>query len=32
MQHRLPSLVLWDDLEGWDMRRGGRLEREGIYV
>ena len=26
------SLVLCDDLEGWDLGVGGRLKREGIYV
>jgi len=24
--------VLFDDLEGWDVRVGGRLRKEGIYV
>ena len=23
--------MLYDDLEGWDGRSGGRLKREGIY-
>ena len=32
MQHRKPSLVLCDDLEGWDEGRRGRLEREGMYL
>ena len=26
------SLVLCDDLEGWNGRMGGRLKREGMYV
>ena len=30
--HRLLSLVLCDDLEGWDGGVGGRLKWEGIYV
>ena len=29
LQHREPSPVLCDDLEGWNGGRGGRLEREG---
>ena len=30
--HRELSLLLCDDLEGWDGGMGGRLKREGIYV
>ena len=30
--HRDPRLVLCDDLEGWEARRGGWLKREVIYV
>ena len=29
---RALSLVLRDDLERWDVRVGGRLKREDIYV
>ena len=32
VEYTQPSLALCDDLEGQDGRRGGRLEREGIYV
>ena len=32
MQHREPSLVLCDDLEGWDGGSGGRLGKEGTFV
>ena len=32
MKHREPSLVLCDDLEGWDEGKGGRLKREGRYI
>ena len=28
---REPSLMLHDNLEGWEMERGGKLRREGIY-
>ena len=31
-QHRELSLVLCDDLDGWDMVGERRLKREGIYV
>ena len=31
-QHRELSLVLCDDLHGWDMVEERRLKREGIYV
>ena len=30
--HREPSLVLCDDLEGWDGEVGGRLKRKEIHV
>ena len=30
--HREPSLVLCDDLEGWDWGKEGTLKREMIYV
>ena len=29
---KLLSRVFYDDLEGWDEGREGRLEREGIYI
>ena len=32
MQHKEPSLVLCDDLEGWPGGRAGRLKREVIYI
>ena len=33
MQHREPSLVLCDDLEGWDGVEGGsEVQREGTCV
>ena len=32
-RYREPSLVLCDDLDGWDAEWvGGRLKREGIYI
>ena len=30
--HREPSLVLCDDLEGWDGGRGRTLKREEMYI
>ena len=32
IQHREPSLVLCDDLEGWAGRRGWRLRREELEL
>ena len=32
IQHREPSLLLCDDLERGDEGRGGRLERQMMYV
>ena len=32
VQHREPSLALCDDLEGWNGGRGGRPDRERVYV
>ena len=32
MQHRVPSQVLSDHLEGWDGGLGERIKKEGIYI
>ena len=32
LYNRETSLVLYDDLEGWDEQRGGRCKKEGIYI
>ena len=32
VEHRELSSVLWDDLEGWEVEVGRRLERECIYI
>ena len=32
LYNRETSLVLYDDLEGWDEQRGGRCKKEGIYM
>ena len=32
VKHREPSLALCDDLEGWDVGRGGRLKRKVVHV
>ena len=32
LNNRVPSLMLYDDLEGWNRWRGGNFRREGIYI